>query len=112
MTTPQSTLTTVDVRVLLAGLCTALVLVYLLGDVIRVFAGDFEPGRMQGQAVGQGMWLVAASVMLVPISRIVLSLVLPLPPIRWATIVESVFLVLFSLVGLSYRVDRPTCSSR
>jgi len=56
--------------------------------------------------------LVAAWVLRVPISRIVLSLMLPLPPIRWVTILASVFLVLFNLVGLPCPVDRPTCSSR
>ena len=63
--TTQSTVATVDVRIILAGLWTALMLIYLLGDVLRIFAGDFEPGRMQGQAAGQWMWLVAAAVMLV-----------------------------------------------
>ena len=84
MTTP-STVATVDVRIILAGLWTALMLIYLLGDVLRIFAGDFEPGRMQGQAAGQWMWLVAAAVMLVPIAMIVLSLMLPYPAIRWVT---------------------------
>ena len=77
-------------------------LTYLLGDVLRVFAGDFEPGRMQGQAVGQGMWLVAAAVMMVPISMIAVSLLVPYPAVRWVSIVASVFLVLFNIVGLPY----------
>lgn len=95
-------LTAVDVRVVLAGLWTALMLIYLLGDVLRIFAGDIEPGRMQGRAVGQGMWLVAAAVMIIPITMIVLSLMLPWPAIRWVTLVAAVFLVVFNLVGLPY----------
>ena len=102
MTTP-STVATVDVRIILAGLWTALMLIYLLGDVLRIFAGDFEPGRMQGQAAGQWMWLVAAAVMLVPIAMIVLSLMLPYPAIRWVSLATSAFLVLFNLVGLPYK---------
>ncbi len=101
--TTESTVATVDVRIILAGLWTALMLIYLLGDVLRVFAGDFEAGRMQGQAVGQAMWLVAAAVMLVPIAMIVLSLMLPHPAIRWVSLVASGFLVLFNLVGLPYK---------
>ncbi len=57
----------------LAGLWTAVMLIYLLGDVLRVFAGDFEAGRMQGQAVGQWMWRVAEARFVM----IVLSLMLP-----------------------------------
>ena len=98
----QSTATTVDVRIVLAGLWTALMLTYLLGDVIRIFAGDFEAGRIQGEDVGASMWLIAAAVMLVPISMIVLSLMLPYPAIRWVSIVASAFLVVFNLVGLPY----------
>ena len=101
--TSQATAAAVDVRIVLAGLWTALMLIYLLGDVLRIFAGDFEAGRMQGQAVGQGMWLVAAAVMMVPISMIVLSLMLPFPAIRWVSLVASGFLVLFNLVGLPYK---------
>lgn len=100
--TAQSTATVADVRVVLAGLWTALMLIYLLGDVIRIFAGDFEAGQIQGESVGQGMWLAAAGVMLVPISMIVLSLMLPHPAIRWVSLVASVFLVIFNLVGLPY----------
>ena len=98
----EPTLAAVDVRVILAGLWTALMLTYLLGDVIRIFAGDFEPGRMQGQEVGQAMWLIAAGVMLIPIAMVVLSLMLPFPAIRWVTLVASAFLVIFNLVGLPY----------
>jgi hypothetical protein len=94
---------TLDVRIVLAGLWTALMLIYLLGDVLRVFAGDYEPGRMKGQPVGQGMWLVAAGVMLVPITMIVLCLLLPYPAIRWANVAVSAFLVVFNLVGLPYK---------
>ena len=98
----EPALAAVDVRVILAGLWTALMLTYLLGDVIRIFAGDFEPGRMQGQEVGQAMWLIAAGVMLIPIAMVVLSLMLPFPAIRWVTLVASAFLVIFNLVGLPY----------
>ncbi len=47
----DTTFATVDVRVILAGLWTAMMLTYLLGDVMRIFAGDFEAGTMQVQQV-------------------------------------------------------------
>lgn len=92
----------VEARIILSGLWVALMLTYLLGDVLRVFAGDFVAGEMDGKPVSPALWVVAAVVMLIPIVMLVLSLTLGYPAIRWATIVASVFLVLFNLVGLPY----------
>jgi hypothetical protein len=62
----------VDTRVALAGLWVTLMLTYLLGDVLRISAGDFVPGRLAGgvQATPR-MWLLIAVVMLIPIVMIV-----------------------------------------
>ena len=91
----------VDVRIILSGLWVALMLTYLLGDVLRIFAGDFQAGEMMGgvQAT-QAMYLVAAVLMLIPIVMVVLSLILTYPVIRWLTIIAAAFLLLFNLVGL------------
>ena len=91
-----------DVRIVLSGLWVALMLTYLLGDVLRIFAGDFKAGEMGGGEARQWMWLLAAVVMLIPIVMVVLSLTLPYPAIRWVSIVAAVFLVLFNLAGLPY----------
>lgn len=91
-----------DVRVVLSGLWVALMLTYLLGDVLRIFAGDFKPGEIAGQAASQWMWLAAAVVMLIPIVMVVLSLILPYPAVRVVSVITAVFLVLFNLVGLPY----------
>jgi hypothetical protein len=91
-----------SVRITLAGIWVALMLTYLLGDVLRIFAGDFTPGVMAGRSASQWMWVLAAVVMLIPIFMVVGSLVLPYPAIRWACIVAAVFLVLFNLAGLPY----------
>ena len=90
----------VDVRIILSGLWVSLMLTYLLGDVLRIFAGDFKAGEMQGMPAGQWMWMVAALLMLIPIVMVVLSLTVPYPAIRWITIVTAVGLFLFNLVGL------------
>lgn len=94
--------TVIETRITLSGLWVALMLTYLLGDVLRIFAGDFEPGRIEGVPVTQGMWLGIALLMLVPIAMVVLTLVLPYPAIRWANIAVAIFLVVFNLLGLPY----------
>ena len=38
----------VDTRIMIAGLWIAVMLTYLLGDVLRIFAGDIEAGKMAG----------------------------------------------------------------
>ena len=93
----------VDVRILLSGLWIALMLVFLLGDVIRIFAGDITPGEIAGKPVTQGMWLLIAAIMLTPIIMVVLSLVLPYPAIKWVCIVMAVVWVIFNLAGLPYK---------
>ncbi len=92
----------VDVRITLSGLWIAVMLTFLLGDVLRIFAGDVTPGEIAGKPVTQGMWLLIAAIMLTPIIMVVLSLVLPYPAIRWACIVVAVIWVVFNLVGLPY----------
>ena len=42
-----------EVRIVLAGLWVALMLTYLLGDVLRIFAGDFTAGQI-GRELGHG----------------------------------------------------------
>jgi hypothetical protein len=91
-----------DTRIILAGLWIALMLTYLLGDVLRIFAGDFTAGEIQGRQASQWMWVLAAVVMLIPIAMLVLSLTVAYPAIRWVSLVASVFLVIFNLVGLPY----------
>jgi hypothetical protein len=91
-----------EVRVILSGLWVAVMLTYLLGDVLRLMAGDMTPGEIGGRAAGQGTWLGIAVIMLVPIVMVVLSLVLPYPAIGWVSIVVSVIVVVFNLFGLPY----------
>jgi hypothetical protein len=91
-----------DVRIVLAGLWVAVMLTYLLGDVLRVFAGHVTPGEIGGRQASQGMWLGIAAIMLVPIVMVVMSLVLPYPAVGWLTIVVAVVVVVFNLAGLPY----------
>lgn len=90
-------------RIILAGGWISLMLVYLLGDVLRIFSGDAEPGRIGGKPAADWMWVLAALVMLVPIVMITVSLMVPATPLKWITVVVSAALVVFNLTGLPYK---------
>ena len=92
-----------DTRIVLSGLWVALMLTYLLGDVLRIFAGDFKPGEILGMQPTQVMWLGIAVLMLIPIVMVVLTLTLKYPAIRWANIIAAIFFVVFNLFGLAGR---------
>jgi hypothetical protein len=89
-------------RIVLAACWVSLMLIYLLGDVLRIFAGHFTPGRMVGREAAGWMWTVAALVMLLPIVMILVSLLVPATPLVWITVIVAAFLVIFNLSGLPY----------
>ena len=93
------------VQIKLSALWITLMLTYLLGDVLRIFSGDFSAGEIGGREVSQGIWLGMAVLMVIPIAMVLLSLVLNYPLNRWLNIILTVFFFLFNLVGL------PTYSS-
>ena len=90
----------VDTRILLSGLWVALMLSYLLGDVLRIFSGDFVAGEIGGMQGTQAIWFGAAILMLIPIVMLVLSLTLNYPAIRWVSIVAAIILFGYNLIGL------------
>jgi len=92
-----------DTRIVLAGLWVSVMLTYLLGDVLRIFAGHIEPGEIDGVPASQAMYLFIAVIMLVPIVMIVLTLLLPFPAIRWVNIIVPIVVVIFNLIGLPYK---------
>ena len=92
-----------NVRITLSGLWVALMLTYLLGDVLRIMSGDtakFMTEGFNGKPLTQWMWLGMAALMLIPIIMVVLSLALPHPAIRWVTIVAAAFMFILNAVGL------------
>lgn len=89
-----------DVQIKLSAIWVALMLTYLLGDVLRIFSGDFKPGEIGGQQISQGMYLGLAILMVIPIIMVFLSLILNQPVNRWVNIIVAVFFFLFNLVGL------------
>ncbi len=91
-----------DERIILAAFWVALMFLYLLGDVLRIFAGDFTPGEIDGKPMTQTMLMVMTLFMLIPISMILLTFFLPYSILRWVSIIAAAFLVLFNLAGLPY----------
>ena len=90
----------VDTRIILSGFWVAVMLTYLLGDVLRIFAGDFKAGEIGGMQPSQAMWLGIAVLMLIPIVMVVLTLTLKYPAIRWVCVVAAIILFGFNLIGL------------
>ena len=89
-----------DVKIKLSALWVALMLTYLLGDVLRIFSGDFEAGEMVGIQTSQMMYLGMAILFVIPILMVFLSLTLPDPVNRWANIIVAILFFIINLVGL------------
>ena len=89
-----------DVPIRLAATWTALMLVYLLGDVLRIFAGDFHAGEIGGLKATQAIWVAAALIMLVPIAMLLVSVTFDGQIARWMHIVAAGGLFAFNLIGL------------
>lgn len=91
------------VRIKLSALWTALMLTYLLGDVLRIFSGDFvagEMGEMGGMEITQEMYLGLAVLLVIPVIMVFLSLTLNYRLNRWANILLPIFFFGFNLIGL------------
>jgi len=89
-----------DVKIILSTLWIATMLTYLLGDVMRTFAGDFTPGAMEGVEVTQAMWLGMAVLFVIPICMVVLSMILNNPVNRWANIIFAIAFFGINIVGI------------
>ena len=92
-----------DIQIILSALWAATMLTYLLGDVLRIFSGDFKPGEMGsagGMKLTQPMLLGIAILMVIPIIMVFLTLVLGYPANRWVNIIAVEFFFLFNIIGL------------
>jgi hypothetical protein len=91
-------------RIVLAACWVSLMLIYLLGDVMRIFAGHFTAGGMgDGKPTADWMWTVATLVMLIPVAMILVSLLVPTPALVWVTVIAAAFMAIFNLLGLPYQ---------
>jgi hypothetical protein len=89
-----------SIKITLSAIWTATMLTYLLGDVLRIFAGDFTAGEMEGVPVDSSMFLIAGIMMLIPILMVMFSVLLPHQPNRWANIIVALLFFVFNAVGL------------
>jgi len=89
-----------DIRITLAFLWVALMLIYLLGDVLRIFAGDLTPGEIEGRKLTHRMVFVMAIIMVVPIIMVALTVVLEYSVIRWVNIIVAIFFFGFNLISI------------
>ena len=89
-----------DTQIRISALWIALMLTYLLGDVMRIFSGDFVAGEVDGMQVSQGLYLGLAALMLIPIVMLFLTLILKHKANRRVNIALAVFLFVFNLIGL------------
>jgi len=89
-----------EMQIKLALIWVALMLTYLLGDVLRIFSGDYKAGEISGMKLTQTHWLLIAVLMVIPIVMVVLSIMLKQPVNRWANIIVAVFFFIFNLIGL------------
>ena len=91
-----------DMNIKLSALWVAVMLTYLLGDVLRIMAVESKAGEIGGVQATQGMWFGIAVIMLIPIVMVVLSVILPYPAIRWANIIVAILVVVFNIIALPY----------
>ena len=89
-----------DAQIRLSGLWVALMLTYLLGDVLRIYAGDVTPGEIRGVQLTQLMVLGIALLLVLPIVMVVVTLTVGQPFNRWANIVVAIGLFAFNVIGL------------
>ncbi|MCU0464088.1 MAG: hypothetical protein MUF38_05925 [Anaerolineae bacterium] len=89
-----------DTRIILSGIWITVILIYLMGDVLRIYSGDAARMSEGEKPNNNAKWLAAAVIMLVPISMVFFSLVLPQDINRWANIIVAVVFFLFVLIDM------------
>lgn len=90
----------INTRIKLSALWVSLMLSFLLGDVLRIYSGDFVGGQVGGGQIPKEMYLGIAIVLVMPVVMLFLSLVLKHAVNRWTNIAVAIFFFLFNLVGL------------
>jgi hypothetical protein len=84
----------------LSAIWIALMFTYLLGDVMRIFSGDFVAGEMVGAQTSQGLYLGMAVLFAIPILLVFLSLTLKINVNRWVNIVVAIIFFVINIIGL------------
>lgn len=85
-----------DIQITLAFIWVALMLIYLLGDVLRIFAGDFTPGEIEGKPMTQAIVFAMGAMMVIPIIMILATIMLEYELNRWANIIAAGFFLILN----------------
>lgn len=89
-----------DTKIILAFIWVATMLIYLLGDVLRIYAGDFKPGEVDGKKVSSSSYFGIAIIMVIPIIMVFLSIILDKPINKWVNIIVAIIFFIFNLIGI------------
>lgn len=100
MNTDKTTISIEGTQFRLSAIWISLMLTYLLGDVMRIFSGDFIAGDMVGAQTSQGLYLGMAILFVIPIFMVFLSLTLKYGINRWANMIIAVVFFIINLIGL------------
>lgn len=87
-------------RIQLAFLWAALMLIYLLGDVLRIYEKGNEASLIDGRRMTQGHLLFAALFMLIPILLALGTVFLPQGIMRWTGMISAAILLIFNAFSL------------
>ncbi|MGI6635220.1 MAG: hypothetical protein ACOX7B_08620 [Christensenellales bacterium] len=88
-------------RVQLAVCWVALMLIYLLGDVLRLYEKGQAAALIDGEPMTQTHLMMAALLMLIPILLALGMVFLPRGLARWAGIIGSVVLFIVNVFGVA-----------
>ena len=89
-----------EAKIKLSTLWASLMLTYLLGDVLRIFSGDFTAGELGGLQISQELMLGMAALLVIPALMVFLSVTLKRSLSRWINIGLAIFFFGFNLIGL------------
>ena len=84
----------------LSALWVTLMLTYLLGDVMRIFSGDFVAGEMVDVQGSQALYLGMAILFVIPILMVFFSLTLKYKANRSVNFIFPSLFFIINLIGL------------
>lgn len=94
------------IMIKLSATWVALMLTYLLGDVLRLASGDWSDGKMGGMTMSKNMFLGVSIMMFIPIVMVLVSLYTHGNILKWSNLIAAGFFFLLNIIGL------PTYKSR
>ncbi len=87
-------------RIQLAVCWIALILIYLLGDVLRLYEKGQAAAMIDGKPMTQTRLLMAALLMLTPILMALAMVFLPQGFAKWAAVIVSLILFIINIFGV------------